>query len=314
SSFYESYIWQETILRETLSTVSALQYSTDTGNPVAVVSKTEELDKLIFCEYCGVQSITCDPYPNCPIVIWWDPSSCRNVINSSKVECNACVTKTSKPCYKYYHQNYFKDQLNRAGNTFYATAKPVDYKGFYGAAFARLSSKEAQFAIGPYDGGYTLRPPSPPPRPPSWNVNVNWNINRYNPDSGFGLNAVTILASSLSVNNNYGVESALNTFNKALDILHTVNSVVSLGGNVLSTWAGDPVNMVTGNMYHHETDLNLPARGMPVVFKRSYNSLAREDGPLGYGWTHSFNHYLLFLDDDANGKVDTIVWSDGMDG
>ncbi|WP_163836658.1 RHS repeat-associated core domain-containing protein [Spartinivicinus ruber] len=318
SSFYESYIWQETILRETLSTVSAMQYSAGQGNKVIKIDQQFDLASIIdssvikSCLKC-FWVLRCEIFSGHGQIFLFPKLSRRE--EGGNISCPACVNYyREKPCYDVRQLHYFYEIAQNPGNVVYLNKTAVDYKGFYGAAFARLSAKEAQFAIGPYDGGYTLRPPSPPPRPPSWNVNVNWNINRYNPDSGFGLNAVTILASSLSVDNNYGVESALNTFNKTLDILHTVNSVVSLGGNVLSTWAGDPVNMVTGNMYHHETDLNLPARGMPVVFKRSYNSLAREDGPLGYGWTHSFNHYLLFLDDDENGKVDTIVWSDGMDG
>jgi RHS repeat-associated protein len=56
-------------------------------------------------------------------------------------------------------------------------------------------------------------------------------------------------------------------------------------------------------MYLTETDIAVGGRGLPLVFERTYNSLDAmqpdsESAPLGHGWTHSFNHYLLFEDDD----------------
>lgn len=67
----------------------------------------------------------------------------------------------------------------------------------------------------------------------------------------------------------------------------------------------DPVNMVNGNMYHNETDIAIKGRGgLPLVFQRVYNSREAKDGPLGFGWTHSFNQYLLFQDDNVNGVID----------
>ena len=88
----------------------------------------------------------------------------------------------------------------------------------------------------------------------------------------------------------------------------------------LTTESGDPVNMVTGNLYHHERDIAIKGRGLPLVFERSYNSRAAKDGPLGFGWTHSFNHTLGFNDDNANGVTDaadtdgltsSVSWRDG---
>lgn len=43
------------------------------------------------------------------------------------------------------------------------------------------------------------------------------------------------------------------------------------------------------------------------MFERSYNSRAGKDGPLGYGWTHSFNHSFTFSD----GITSSVTWSDG---
>ena len=56
--------------------------------------------------------------------------------------------------------------------------------------------------------------------------------------------------------------------------------------------AADPVNTYTGNFHHQETDVTLPSRGLPLTFERSYNSLDSYAGPLGVGWTHSYNMAL----------------------
>ena len=45
------------------------------------------------------------------------------------------------------------------------------------------------------------------------------------------------------------------------------------------------------------------------MFERWYNSKDAKDGPLGFGWTHSFNHQLRFY-----GVVSTlakVAWIDG---
>ena len=55
--------------------------------------------------------------------------------------------------------------------------------------------------------------------------------------------------------------------------------------------AGNPIDLVTGNKYRHELDLRLHAP-VPLVFARHYNSLNRHAGPLGVGWSHSFETRL----------------------
>ena len=88
-----------------------------------------------------------------------------------------------------------------------------------------------------------------------------------------------------------------------------INSV-TLADGVPVYSAGDPVNMATGSMYHVERDLAIKGRGgLPIVFERSYNSRNAKDGPLGFGWTHSFNHYLRFYGvESGNAKVS---WVEG---
>lgn len=81
------------------------------------------------------------------------------------------------------------------------------------------------------------------------------------------------------------------------------NSVVS-GGPSLSEQGGapngsekhstcstaHPVNCASGAFWHEFTDAAIPGRGVPLEFTRTYSSPnAAEDGPLGYGWTDSYN-------------------------
>jgi RHS repeat-associated protein len=58
---------------------------------------------------------------------------------------------------------------------------------------------------------------------------------------------------------------------------------------------GDPVNTATGNYNYAAADLRVPGRGMDVELSRSYNSQDTSPGPLGNGWSHTFNIYLTNL-------------------
>lgn len=80
-----------------------------------------------------------------------------------------------------------------------------------------------------------------------------------------------------------------------------------------TTYSDDPVNMVTGNLIHSERDISIKGRGgMPIVFERWYNSKNPKDGPLGFGWTHSFNHFIRFYGVEAGmaklAWVDETIW------
>ncbi len=155
---------------------------------------------------------------------------------------------------------------------------------------------QATFAIGPYAGGYTVNDPISKWFDPLAALPTGWNI------------PITLQTPSI--------------INKAPSIL---SSAINFGSNQYSTIGGDPVNMVTGNMYHTEKDISIEGRGLPIVFERTYNSMLSNDDnaqstPLGYGWTHSFNHYLEFKDDDfgntntasdSDGITSSVTWVDG---
>jgi RHS repeat-associated protein len=96
-----------------------------------------------------------------------------------------------------------------------------------------------------------------------------------------------------------------------------LSAAVNYGVTPLNMYSGDPVNMVTGNMYHVERDLSIPGRGgLPIVFERSYNSRDAKTGVMGFGWTHSFNHRLVFEDKAPDGTAgdgltSSVTWIDG---
>jgi hypothetical protein len=63
----------------------------------------------------------------------------------------------------------------------------------------------------------------------------------------------------------------------------------------------DPVNCATGAFVDSDTDLTVPGRGLPLTFVRTYDALnAAQDGPLGFGWTDSYN---MALTTDATGVI-----------
>lgn len=63
--------------------------------------------------------------------------------------------------------------------------------------------------------------------------------------------------------------------------------------------AAEPVNTATGNYYYQHTDLKLPGRSLPFAFTRTYNDQDSYSGPLGRGWTHSYNARLTQQDDGS---------------
>src|SRR5205823_47195 len=56
----------------------------------------------------------------------------------------------------------------------------------------------------------------------------------------------------------------------------------------------DPVNLANGSYFYRHVDVQIAGRGGPLQFTRAYNSLDPTIGPLGPGWTHSFNVHLIF--------------------
>ena len=73
-------------------------------------------------------------------------------------------------------------------------------------------------------------------------------------------------------------------------------------------YAGDPINTRTGGFDYSLADLSIPTAAGPLLFQRSYSSLATDlyTTTLGYGWTHNQDIRLIFPDDP--GGEEGIVW------
>jgi len=81
-----------------------------------------------------------------------------------------------------------------------------------------------------------------------------------------------------------------------------------LGQRPQSAYNADPVNTATGNYVYDHTELVVPGRGPGLAFARFYNSLDSTSGPLGFGWTHSYN---INVSEDPITKVVSVRWGDG---
>jgi RHS repeat-associated protein len=170
----------------------------------------------------------------------------------------------------------------------------IQYGNWKGKVFAAENSAAglASFAIGQHAGGYT--------------VDDLLNLYNYSQDFNFGYAYGGVTE-----------EHSLLNF----EIPTILNSLVGFGFTSGATFTGDPVNAVNGNVYHVERDISIKGRGgLPIVFERSYNSRLPKAGPLGFGWTHSFNHFLTFKDDNLGGTsngasndgiTSSMVWTDG---
>jgi len=90
------------------------------------------------------------------------------------------------------------------------------------------------------------------------------------------------------------------------DITLTKNDTV-FGINTSSGYSWGSVNTSTGNYVYEASDMSIPGRGMPFAFERTYNSQDESTGPLGYGWTHSYN---ISMTEETGGNV-TVRWGDG---
>jgi RHS repeat-associated protein len=64
---------------------------------------------------------------------------------------------------------------------------------------------------------------------------------------------------------------------------------------------GVNVNTATGNFWYTATDFFIPGRGPSLLLNHTYNALAAgTPGPLGHGWTHSYNMFV-------NGSTNPVV-------
>ncbi len=76
------------------------------------------------------------------------------------------------------------------------------------------------------------------------------------------------------------------------------------------TWSDyvKAVNVVLGNFTREVQDLAVSGKGVPIVVKRTYNSLSQSSGSFGPGWTFSYDVGLL--DEPSLSRV-TVTYEDG---
>ncbi|MFM1988292.1 MAG: hypothetical protein RJA99_1249 [Pseudomonadota bacterium] len=88
-----------------------------------------------------------------------------------------------------------------------------------------------------------------------------------------------------------------------------LNEALGLPAPGAPAGAGNPVDLVTGNKYRRELDLQVPGR-QPFVFARHYNSRNRFAGPMGVGWSHSLETRIARVQAGSRDTVQ-IVQGDG---
>lgn len=70
----------------------------------------------------------------------------------------------------------------------------------------------------------------------------------------------------------------------------------------------DPIDVVTGECTLERTDFNLPGP-IPIEWRSSYSSRSKINGPLGWGWTHPYYRYFIFIENKTiyvNGEGEEI--------
>gem|GEM_PF-4600686 len=72
-----------------------------------------------------------------------------------------------------------------------------------------------------------------------------------------------------------------------------------------TTQVGGPISTLSGNYNYQDTDFYIPTRGQPLLFERTYNSLAvlADTKGLGYGWTHNYDLALSLFNQDGKNQA-----------
>ncbi len=273
SSNYESYTWQEVARTDAVSTVRGLQFAKENKIEVLVLTSAN-----------------------------WSVAGDQNLCKN-----------TASQCYKFTHNadatlNYPASFVtgtlapmmsSGSGNTLTIPRSQIRYSNWVGGVWLveNPANQLDQFMIagdyigGNYSGGVML---------------PLADITQYLAllDSGYKspFAAPTVL-----------INPAIISSAALLPTAPVNNGPAANGKNQTTVLAGDPVNMLTGNMYHNERDISIKGRGgLPIVFERAYNSRSPKDGPLGFGWTHSFNHFIRFY--GVEGGSAKLSWTDGTGG
>jgi len=293
SSAYEAYIWQELANLDAVSTTRGIQFADEQGIEILQINDSTDW----INQKCKLTN-TCS----------------NGALNTNPTETNYSSTLVDLIQSNYINYGYsltlprrliqYPNSSGWTGSVFYAERFTPN------ASDPNVACKQGclGFLINGSSGGVTVEP---------FLGSSSGSGGDSEPGSGSG-----------SASGGYGVTDPLGSlFNPSLGTgifadPYAPLSFQNLGLNGYQTANGfgtgtsasaDPVNMVTGNLIHSERDVSIKGRGgLPIVFERWYNSKGAKDGPLGYGWTHSFNHQLRFY--GVEGGVAKLAWIDGTGG
>lgn len=275
ASFFESYVIQETLRTDAISTARGLQKAKSDGIAILTVNKQNFPGGIL------INTDLSKGYPD------------------------SYVNGTLKPLAK-------PDATNDPGATLTIPARPVYFDGKWWVVYISERTTTAGgfsngYIISAFSGGYSQGPVL---------VSDDQESGQNGASGGFGASVATSYIYNAQNNtgvvyqNNITPISATNSNTPQVAISSSGNQATANGSTTATTYAGDPVNMMTGNFYHSERDLAIKGRGgLSFVFERAYNSLGPKNGPLGYGWTHSFNQSLNCYGIESNRLK--IGWIDG---
>lgn len=261
-SALESYVWQENAKLDAVSAVRGLQFARETGIGVVVLNSanwssvrpTLNVHPAGNPPNYGDCSYSGTQYPICFVDSTGNANSIISYVNQG-------YTVTMPKSMVAYSSDW-------TGPIFVAIRDNTATGGNF----------DALFNIQKYNGGWTAGAPI---NSGSYTITAPYS---YVPPPA---SVAPVYLSQLP--------SVIPSSNVIVDSAPTALLPASNGITSASIFSGDPVNLVTGNLYHNETDIRIKGRGgFPIVFERSYNSRNPGDGPLGYGWTHSFNAKLKF--------------------
>ncbi len=68
---------------------------------------------------------------------------------------------------------------------------------------------------------------------------------------------------------------------------------------------GDPINTINGNVAVDATDIAIPCPGVPLLMRRSYNSMSSHDSALGARWGWSYDWHLSVSNTVFSGQTNT---------
>ncbi|OJY55786.1 MAG: hypothetical protein BGP19_12065 [Thiobacillus sp. 0-1251] len=288
-SAYEAYIWNEVANLDAVSTTRGLQFANEQGIEILQINNSTDWanQKCKLTNTCSNGALNTNP------------TSPVNT-NYSAGDVTSIETQYVNAGYKLTIPRRMLQYPNSSGALGYA---------FYGENFG-ATKPAASFPIGGFSGGMTIEPAS------STGTTGSGSTGGTSPEgtASGGYTGNNDPLGSL-YNASLGTGIIADPYAPLAYQTLGINGYQAANGNSSgTTTAFDPVNMVTGNLIHSERDISIKGRGgMPIVFERWYNSKGAKDGPLGYGWTHSFNHYLRFygLDGASAAKVS---WTDGTGG